>query len=105
MPPDPTLNPDNLLKVTRGIPHWDDDDSYICLDMPRSLHHEVVWKFYGEGEEKKKCELFTTWLTRHPCPTWDHVERLLRELVRRGRGREGAAEEVKETYLKSELHY
>ena len=68
--------------------------------MPESLHNEIARKFDGEQAKRK---LFTTWLVGHPCPTWDHVEELLRELEREGRGREGAAEEVKETYLKSEL--
>ena len=104
-PPDPTLNPDNLLKVTRDIPLWGRDDSYWYLDMPESLHDEIVRKFDGK---QVKFELFTRWLAGHPCPTWDHVEELLRWLVRQGRqgrGREGAADEVKETYLKSELTY
>ena len=70
--------------------------------MPKSLHDEIARKF--DGEQAKR-ELFGTWLGGHPCPTWDDVERLLRELERDGRGREGAAEEVKETYLKSELPF
>ena len=70
--------------------------------MPMSLHDEIASKFNGE---QAKHELFTTWLAGHPCPTWDHVEWLMRVLENQGRGREGAAEEVKETYLKSELHY
>ena len=68
--------------------------------MPRRLHDEIASKF--DGEQAKR-ELFTAWLAGHPCPTWDHVEGLLRELERKGRERVGAAEEVKETYLKSEL--
>ena len=70
------------------------------LDMPESLHDEIAAKFDGEQAKRK---LFIKWLADHPWPTWDHVERLLRELERVGRGRKGAAEEVKETYLKSEL--
>ena len=70
--------------------------------MPMSLHDEIARKF--DGEQAKR-ELFSRWLAGHPCPTWDHVEWLLRELESEGRGRVGAAEEVKETYLKSELHY
>ena len=69
--------------------------------MPGSLHDEIARKF--DGEQAKR-QLFTTWLAGHPCPTWDHVEDLLRRLESEGRGRKGAAEEVKETYLKSELH-
>ena len=70
--------------------------------MPTSLHDEIARKFDGE---QAKFELFTTWLVGHPYPTWDHVEELMRELEREGRGRKGAAEEVQEKYLKSELHY
>ena len=70
--------------------------------MPRSLHDEIANKFNGE---QVKRELFATWLAGHPCPIWDYVEVLLRVLERGGRGREGAAEEVKERYLKSELTY
>ena len=70
--------------------------------MPGSLHNEIARKFDGEQAKRK---LFTTWLAGHPCPTWDHVERLLSGLESRGKGREGAAEEVKETYLKSELPF
>ena len=99
--PDPTLNPDNLLKVTRDIPLWGSEDSYFCLEMPKSLHDEIARKF---GGEQAKRELFMIWLAGHPCPTWDNVERLMRRLETVGRGRKGAAEEVKETYLKSELH-
>ena len=70
--------------------------------MPESLHDEITRKF--DGEQAKR-ELFRTWLAGHPCPTWDHVEGLLGKLESEGRGREGAAEEVEETYLKSELLY
>ena len=70
-------------------------DSYYCLGMPDSLHDEIARKFDGEQAKRK---LFSAWLGGHPCPTWDHVEGLLRWLES-----EGAAEEVKETYLKSEL--
>ena len=68
--------------------------------MPRTLHDEIAAKYNGE---QAKRQLFSTWLARHPCPTWEHVAKLLRELEREGRGRKGAAEEVEETYLKSEL--
>ena len=67
--------------------------------MPESLHDEIAEKFEGE---QAKLELITTWLSGHPCPTWEHVRDLLRGLEREGRGREGAAEEVEETYMKSE---
>ena len=70
--------------------------------MPRSLHDEIARKFDGEQVKHK---LFTTWLAGHPCPTWDHVKRLLRRLGREWRGRKGAAEEVNETYIKSELPF
>ena len=70
--------------------------------MPESLHNEIARKFDGEQAKRK---LFTTWLAGHPCPTWYHVEGLLRRLESMGRGREGAADEVKETYLKSELPF
>ena len=99
-PPDPSLTPDNILQSTRNIPLWTRDDSYNYLDMPRSLHDEITAKYNGE---QAKRELFSTWLASHPCPTWEHVARLLRWLERFGRGRKGAAEEVEETYLKSEL--
>ena len=68
--------------------------------MPRSLHDEIAAKYNGE---QANCELFSTWLASHPCPTWDHVAELLRELEEEGRGREGATEEVEEIYLRSEL--
>ena len=99
-PPDPSLTPDNILKVIHDVPLWGSVESYDYLDMTESLHDEIASKFDGE---QAKCELFTTWLAGHSCPTWDHVERLLRRLESEGRGREEAAEEVKETYLKSEL--
>ena len=96
-PPDPSLTPDNILQSTRNIPLWDKYDSYFCLDMPLSLHDEITAKYNGE---QAKHELISTWLASHPCPTWEHVAELLRELESEGRG---AAEEVEETYLKSEL--
>ena len=99
-PPDPSLTPDNILQSTRNIPLWNREDSYWCLNMPHSLHNEITAKYNGE---QAKRELISTWLTSHPCPTWEHVAELLRELERWGRGRKGAAEEVEETYLKSEL--
>ena len=67
--------------------------------MPRSQHEEIAEKF--EGEEAKH-KLNTKWLAGHPCPTWEDVWELLRNLEREGRGREGAADEVEETYIKSE---
>ena len=68
--------------------------------MPSSLHNEITAKYNGE---QAKRELFSAWLASHPCPTWEHVAELLRELESEGKGRKGAAEEVEETYLKSEL--
>ena len=55
--------------------------------------------------EKAKYELVSAWLAGHPCPSWDNVMGLLRWLERVGRGREGAAKEVKEKYRTSELQY
>ena len=66
--------------------------------MPKSQHEEIVAKF--DGEEAKR-QLFTTWLASHPCPTWDDVQYLLWRLESDGIGREGAADEVEETYIKS----
>ena len=63
--------------------------------MPYSQHDEIAGRLDGE---QAKLKLFTIWLASHPCPTWEHVRDLLR---RQGRG---AADEVEETYLKSELH-
>ena len=68
--------------------------------MPESLHEEIAGKYDGE---QAKCELVSTWLAGYPFPTWEDVKYLLEELEGGGRGREGAAEEVEETYLKSEL--
>ena len=69
--------------------------------MPPSLHDEIVAKF---DEEKVKSEIVSTWLSGHPCPTWEDVLKLLRWLERYGSGRKGAADEVEERYLKSELY-
>ena len=66
--------------------------------MPMSQHEEIVAKFDGE---EAKLQLFTTWLASHPCPTWDNVKDLLWQLESEGIGREGAADEVEETYIKS----
>ena len=55
--------------------------------------------------EKAKYELVSAWLAGHPCPSWDDVKSLLRWLEIDGRGREGAADEVDEKYLTSELQY
>ena len=96
--PDPSLTPANLLHATRHIPLWRSESSYNHLDMPENQHDEIVSKF--DGEEAKQ-QLFTTWLASHPCPSWGHV----RGLLDRVGGEEGrrAADEVEETYLKSEL--
>ena len=99
-PPDPSLTPDNILQATHDIPLWRSLDSYHCLDMPKSLHEEIAGKYDGE---QAKCELVSTWLAGYPCPTWEHVKYLLEQLEYEGRGRKGAAEEVEETYLESEL--
>ena len=98
-PPDPSLTPANLLHVTRHIPLWNSGGSYKYLDMPKSQHREIVRRFAGE---EAKQQLFTTWLASHPSPSWEQV----RDLLRSGfGGEEGerAADEVEETYLKSEL--
>ena len=99
-PPDPSLTPGNILQATHHIPLWESGDSYLCLDMPQSQHQEIASKFDGE---QAKLELFKAWLAGHPFPTWEAVRNLLRWLEGRGRGRAGAAEEVEETYLKSEF--
>ena len=98
-PPDPSLTPANLLHATRHIPLWWSGHSYNGLDMPGSQHDEIVSKF--DGEEAKQ-QLFTTWLASHPCPSWEDVKDLLKHEVGGEKGRR-AADEVKETYLKSEL--
>ena len=67
--------------------------------MPVSQHNEIVKAF--DGEEAKQ-QLFTTWLASHPCPSWEHVVELLWYGVGGEEG-ERAADEVEETYLKSEL--
>ena len=67
--------------------------------MPPSQHEEIAEKFQGEEAKHK---LITTWLAGHPYPTWEDVWRLLRMLEGVGSGREGAADEVGETYIKSE---
>ena len=102
-PPDPSLTPANLLHVTRHIPLWENRGSYNYLHMPESQHDEIVRSF--DGEEAKQ-QLFTTWLASHPCPSWEQVRDLLRGWSGGGVGsKEGerAADEVEETYLKSEL--
>ena len=73
----------------------------MYLRMPMSQHDEIARK---HGGEQAKRELVSTWLAGHPCPIWEHVHNLLEVLEREGRGRKGAAAEVGETYLKSELH-
>ena len=88
------------MHAHRHIRLWDSEYSYIYLDIPESQHEEIASKF-DDGEEAK-LQLFTTWLASHPCPTWDHVKNLLWELESNGRGREGATDEVEETYIKSE---
>ena len=98
--PDRTLTEANILQVTANIPLWDRGDSYIALDFPESQHDEIVST--QDGEEAKR-EIVTSWLNSHPCPSWEDVVWLLRRLEREGRGRKGAAEEVEEKYLKSEL--
>ena len=98
-PPDPSLTPANLLHATRHIPLWESGGSYGGLDIPESQHEEIVRGL--DGEEAKQ-QLFTTWLAGHPCPSWDHVAYLLRHGVGGEKG-ERAADEVEETYLKSEL--
>ena len=71
--------------------------------MPQSQHNEIHVARKHDGEQAKH-ELVSTWLAGHPYPTWEHVQHLLEVLERGGRGRKGAAAEVEETYLKSELH-
>jgi hypothetical protein len=68
--------------------------------MPESKHDEIVGKF--DDDEEAKRELITTWLTGHPCPTWEHVRDLMEIGVRSEEGWR-AALEVEETYLNSEL--
>jgi len=79
---------------------WTRNESYICLNVPRKLHDEIAGRYDGEHAKEK---LLVKWLNSHPCPSWEHVVRLLRRLEGLGRGRVGAAEEAEEKYLKSEL--
>ena len=67
--------------------------------MPESQHDEIVRML---DDEEAKQQLFTTWLASHPCPSWHYVWRLLIVVVGGEEG-ERAADEVEETYLKSEL--
>ena len=67
--------------------------------MPETQHNDIVGKF--NDEEQAKEGLITAWLAGHPCPTWENVRSLLRYGVRGEEG-ERAADEVEETYIKSE---
>ena len=67
--------------------------------MPKSQHDEIVRML---DDEEAKQQLFTTWLASHPCPSWERVKYLLKVGVGGEKGRR-AADEVEETYLKSEL--
>ena len=98
-PPDPSLTPANLLHATHHIPLWESVGSYHYLNMPESQHEEIVRRL---GGEEAKQQLFSTWLASHPCPSWEDVKYLLKYGVGGEEG-ERAADEVKETYLKSEL--
>ena len=70
--------------------------------MPESQHNEIVRKF--DDEEQAKEGLITAWLAGHPCPTWENVRSLLRYEVGGEEG-EKAADEVEETYIKSESDF
>ena len=70
--------------------------------MPHSQHEELSNMYDGE---KAKYELVLVWLAGHPCPSWDNVKSLLRRLEDEGRGRKGAAKEMEEKYMTSELLY
>ena len=70
--------------------------------MPRSQHEEVCSKNVGEVA---KHELVSVWLAGHPCPSWGDVMSLLSWLYSDGRGRKGAADEVEDKYLTSELEH
>ena len=67
--------------------------------MPESQYNEIVGKF--DDEEQAKEGLITAWLAGHPCPTWENVRDLLRYGVGEEQG-ERAADEMFETYIKSE---
>ena len=67
--------------------------------MPKSQHNEIVGKF--DDEEQAKERLITAWLVGHPCPTWEDVWDLLRHGFGEEEGKR-AADEVEETYIKSE---
>ena len=86
-----------MLRITHGIPLWGKKEAWR-LDMPRSQHGEIVGKF--DGEEAKR-QLFIAWLANHPCPSWEHLRNVLRLGVGGEKGAR-AADEVEQTYLKSE---
>ena len=69
------------------------------LDMPEGQHFNITRKY---DDQKAKEELITAWLATHPWPTWKHVSDLLRYGVGGEEG-EKAADEVEETFLKSEF--
>ena len=54
-----------------------------------------------DDKEQAKEGLITAWLAGHPCPTWENVRALLRYGDGGEEGRR-AADEVEETYIKSE---
>ena len=68
--------------------------------MPHKLHDEIAGRYDGKRAKERLVE---KWLDSHPCPSWEDVVWLLKRLEVEGRGREGAVEEAKEKYLKSEL--
>ena len=99
-PPDGSLTAANILSVCDGSPMWTREESFLWLDMPEEVHDEIARRYDGENAKKK---LILKWLDSHPCPSWENVVRLLRDLEDEDRSRVGAVEEAEEKYLKSEL--
>ena len=98
IPVDPSLTRENILEVVSNVPLWTSSDSSDHLEMPCRQHDAIVEDLKSE---QAKDQIVSTWLSGHPCPSWEHIRNLLQWMERLGRTSKGEANKVEEKYIKS----
>ena len=96
---DPTLTPKNVISVMDEVQLWDENESYVYLDMPYGTHRALLSR-HGRGRAGK-IALVENYLSYHPYPRWEPVIELVEVRERSGLARAGLAQDVKDKYITS----
>ena len=89
---DPSLTLENLNEVFKNVPDDKWDDASQVLRIPLSLKFPIELLYYTDSD--RKFAVVDCYYSNHPCPSWEHVARVLR-----GIGEYSLSDMVKSKYV------